>query len=147
MIGLIIIAHTNLAEALVNTIEHILGPQKNVVSIGIGESDSVDNKYSDLLAAINKVDQGAGVIIVTDMFGGTPSNLAVSVLGEQKIEVIAGVNVPLLLKFFQLRTVTLPLSEIAFQCQDCGQKYIKVASALLGSNRQNNNNYISAKTA
>jgi PTS system mannose-specific IIA component len=131
MIGMVLVTHGRLAEEFVAALEHVVGPQKNVATICIGPDDDMEARRADIISAVKQVDDGAGVVLLTDMFGGTPSNLAISVLEGGKIEVVAGINLPLLIKIATEREKDdLPAAVAA--AQEAGRKYINVASALLG---------------
>jgi PTS system mannose-specific IIA component len=130
MIGLVLVAHERLAEEFRNALEHIVGPQKQMTTLSMGADDDVDTMRITLLEAARKVDTGEGVVILTDMFGGTPSNLAISVMGEGPIEVIAGMNLPMLVKLAKLRSEK-SLPELVDCAQEAGRKYIRVASQVL----------------
>jgi len=130
MIGLVLVTHGRLAEEFVAALEHVVGPQKDVAAISIGPEDDMERRRADIVAAVAKVDSGAGVVLMTDMFGGTPSNLAISVMSESSVEVIAGVNLPMLIKFASVRD-GLPLGQAVTAVQEAGRKYINVASSLL----------------
>lgn len=130
MIGLVLVTHGRLAEEFVAALEHVVGPQKDVASICIGPEDDMEQRRSDIVAAVARVNSGAGVILMTDMFGGTPSNLAISVMSESNVEVVAGVNLPMLIKFASVRD-GLPLVQAVTAVQEAGRKYINVASSLL----------------
>ncbi len=127
MIGVVVVSHGRLADEFVAAAEHVLGPQDQMRAVAIGPFDDMEERRSDILDAVRAVDRGAGVIILTDMFGGTPSNLAISVINQVKIEVIAGVNLPMLIKLGEVRD-KLPLPEAALAAQDAGRRYIRVAS-------------------
>jgi mannose PTS system EIIA component len=132
VIGLVIVTHGGLAREFRSALEHIVGPQKLLETVQIGPDDDMGARRTEILAAIAKVENGGGVIVLTDMFGGTPSNLAISVMDEAKVEVIAGINLPILVKLAALRN-EVGLSEAVTQARDAGRKYIKVASQeLLG---------------
>jgi mannose PTS system EIIA component len=131
MIGLVLVTHGRLAEEFLSALEHIVGPQSAVETIAIGADDKVEARRSDIAAAIGRVDAGAGVIILTDMFGGTPSNLAISLLEIGRIEVVAGLNLPMLVKLARIRK-DYTLDKAATAAQDAGRKYINVASQILG---------------
>ena len=103
MIGMVLVTHGRLAEELVAALEHVVGPQTAVVSVCIGPDDDMEQRRQDILDGVASVDDGAGVVLLTDMFGGTPSNLAISVLDKANVEVIAGVNLPLLIKLASVR--------------------------------------------
>lgn len=128
-IGLVLVTHGSLADALLDAMQHIVGPQAGVAAIGIGPDDDVETRRTEILGALNRVDGGAGVIVMTDMFGGTPSNLALSALGRAGVEVIAGVNLPMLIKFASVRGGSL--GEAVRAVQEAGRKYINVASSFL----------------
>ncbi len=130
MIGLVLVTHGRLAEEFVAALEHVVGPQKDVASICIGPDDDMERRRSDIVAAVARVNSGSGVILMTDMFGGTPSNLAISVMSESNVEVVAGVNLPMLIKFASVRD-GLPLVQAVTAVQEAGRKYINVASSLL----------------
>ncbi|MFN4281694.1 MAG: PTS sugar transporter subunit IIA [Alphaproteobacteria bacterium] len=130
MIGLVLVTHGRLAEEFVAALEHVVGPQQDCVAISIGPEDDMERRRADIVAAVAKVDSGAGVVLMTDMFGGTPSNLAISVMSESGVEVIAGVNLPMLIKFASVRD-SLPLVQAVTAVQEAGRKYINVASSLL----------------
>jgi len=130
MIGMVLVTHGRLALELEAALEHVVGPQTQVASICIGPDDDMEQRRSEIVAAVERVDSGNGVVVLTDMFGGTPSNLAISIMENNNIEVIAGVNLPLLIKLASLRSTT-PLADAVTQAQEAGRKYINVASALL----------------
>lgn len=130
MIGLVLVTHGRLAEEFIAALEHVVGKQNRVVAISIGPDDDMERRRADILAAVGSVDDGDGVILMTDMFGGTPSNLAISVMSEAKVDVIAGVNLPMLIKFASIRE-TEPLAAAVASVQEAGRKYINVASSLL----------------
>jgi PTS system mannose-specific IIA component len=127
MIGLVIVTHGGLAQEFRNALEHVVGAQKALETLGIGPDDDMEARRVDILNAVRKVDGGSGVIILTDMFGGTPSNLAISVMDESKAEVIAGISLPILVKLASIRS-EVPLHEAVIMARDAGKKYIKVAS-------------------
>ena len=130
MIGLVLVTHGRLADEFKAALEHVMGPQKQIEAITIGAEDDADLCRSDIIEAVKRVDSGDGVAILTDMFGGTPSNLAISVINQVKTEVIAGVNLPMLIKLAEVRDkVSLP--EAALAAQDAGRRYIRVASVEL----------------
>jgi PTS system mannose-specific IIA component len=130
MIGLVLVTHGRLAEEFIAATEHVVGDQPNVRAISIGPDDDIEQRRRDILAAAEAVDDGSGVILLTDMFGGTPSNLAISVMDKNRIEVIAGVNLPMLIKLASVRE-TEALEQAVASAQDAGRKYINVASTLL----------------
>ncbi|PZP85865.1 MAG: PTS fructose transporter subunit IIA [Azospirillum brasilense] len=130
MIGIILVTHGALARELIAVAEHVVGKQTHVVPVCIGPEDDIDARRQEIIAAVESADRGAGVVIVTDMFGGTPSNLAISVMAPGRVEVIAGVNVPMLIKLLSIRD-TVPLVAATVAAQEAGRKYINVASNLL----------------
>lgn len=130
MIGLVIVTHGDLAIELKRATEHVVGPQDNIKTICIGPDDDIEQRRNDIRAAVDAVDAGKGVILLTDMFGGTPSNLAISMLREEKVEVLAGVNLPMLIKLAEARQ-SVSLSEAAQKAKDAGQRYIAIASRIL----------------
>ena len=131
MIGLVLVTHGRLAEEFLFALEHIVGPQPGIETIAIGPDDRMEKRRIDIAAAVARVNTGAGVIILTDMFGGTPSNLAISLLEIGKVEVVAGMNLPMLVKLARVRKDYL-LDKAATSAQDAGRKYINVASQILG---------------
>ena len=130
MIGLILVTHGRLAEEFIAATEHVVGSQTNMRAIWIGPDDDIEQRRRDILTAVEAVDDGAGVILLTDMFGGTPSNLAISIMDKGKIEVIAGVNLPMLIKLASVRD-SEALEDAVTSAQEAGRKYINVASTLL----------------
>ena len=130
MIGVVIVTHGRLAHEFRAALEHVVGPQEQLETISIGPDDDLDERRADMLAALARVDNGNGVVVLTDMFGGTPSNLAISVLDRANVEVIAGVNLPMLIKLASVRS-TSKLPVAVTQAQEAGRKYINVASQLL----------------
>lgn len=130
MIGLILVTHGRLAEELVAALEHVVGSQPNIISICIGPDDDMEQRRSEILSSAAKVDEGAGVVLLTDMFGGTPSNLAISVMGKANVEIIAGVNLPMLVKLVSVRKIE-PLNDAVESAQEAGRKYINIASKML----------------
>ena len=132
MIGMILVTHGKLAETFIDAMEHVVGPQDDVATICIGPNDDMERRRKDIADAIAKVDSGNGAIILTDLFGGTPSNLAISLLDAGRIEVIAGINLPMLIRLESARKVMDVKAAVA-AAREAGQKYISVASELLGS--------------
>ena len=132
MIGLVIVAHGGLAREFKAALEHVVGKQKNLATVSIEADDDLDSRRADIVTAVTGVETGQGVIIVTDMFGGTPSNLAISVMDDHDVEVIAGANLPTLIKIIEVRT-SLPLQQTVDQALQSGRKYINAASHLLKS--------------
>ena len=130
MIGIVLVTHGRLAEEFVAAVTHIVGPQERIASVCIGPDDDMERRRVDIIDAIAKVNDGNGVVVLTDMFGGTPSNLAISVMNETGAEVIAGVNLPMLIQLVRTRDGS-DLARAVAQAQDAGRKYISVASQLL----------------
>ena len=130
MIGLVLVTHGQLASEFRAALEHVVGPQENMETISIGPDDDMEQRRSDILEAVARADSGAGVILLTDMFGGTPSNLAISVMDSANVEVVAGVNLPMLIKLASSRAGK-SLAEAVDDAQEAGRKYINVASQLL----------------
>lgn len=130
MIGIVIVTHGRLAAEFIAALEHVVGPQRDIAAICIGPDDDMEQRRQDILQAVKAVDTGDGVVLLTDMFGGTPSNLAISVMDRPKIEVIAGINLPMLIKLASLRS-TETLADAVRGAQEAGRKYINVASQLL----------------
>ncbi len=130
MIGLVLVTHGRLADEFRLALEHVVGPQRNLATVCIGADDDIESRRDDIRTAIDQVDTGDGAILLTDMFGGTPSNLAISMMERPGIEVIAGFNLPLLVKLAKLRGCnTLP--ECVTQAEAAGRKYIAAASEVL----------------
>jgi PTS system mannose-specific IIA component len=134
MIGLVIVTHGGLAQEFVYAMEHVVGPQECVAAICIGPDDDMERRRRDILKACGQVDTGEGVILLTDMFGGTPSNLAISVMEQTKAEVIAGLNLPMLIKLASVRSRE-PLQACVAHAQEAGRKYISVASYVLAGEK------------
>jgi PTS system mannose-specific IIA component len=130
MIGLVLVTHGRLAVEFRAALEHVVGAQTQIETISIGPEDEVERRRQDIVAAVNKVNDGSGVILLTDMFGGTPSNLAISVMEPGKVEVVAGVNLPMLIKLASIRG-DKPLATAIEDAQEAGRKYINVASRVL----------------
>jgi mannose PTS system EIIA component len=131
MIGLVLVTHGRLAAEFISAVEHVVGKQEQIEAICIGPDDKMETRRIDIVAAATRVDTGDGVIILTDMFGGTPSNLAISLLEEGKIEVVAGLNLPMLVKLARVRR-DCNLTKAAAAAADAGRKYINIASQVLG---------------
>ncbi len=131
MIGLVLVTHGRLAEEFLHALEHIVGRQEGIETICIGPDDRMEARRADITAAVARADKGQGVIILTDMFGGTPSNLAISLLVLGKVEVVAGLNLPMLVKLARVRKDS-NLEKAAAAAQDAGRKYINIASQVLG---------------
>ncbi|GAA0483885.1 PTS sugar transporter subunit IIA [Parasphingorhabdus litoris] len=132
MIGLVLVTHGSLAVEFVTAMEHVVGPQKAIMSVCIGPHDDMEHRRQEIADSIEKVDGGKGVIILTDLFGGTPSNLAISLMDKGKVEVIAGVNLPMLIRLDGARKC-MDVSDAVAAAKEAGQKYISVASEILGS--------------
>ena len=132
MIGMVLVTHGHHASEFRAALEHVVGPQKQLVSISIGPEDDMERRRIDIINAIREADSGDGVVILTDMFGGTPSNLAISVMNGSKVEVLAGINLPMLIKLASVRD-SAPLEQAVVQAQDAGRKYVYIASKVLNS--------------
>ncbi len=130
MIGMVLVTHGRLAEEFVAALEHVVGPQTNVVAIGIGPDDDMEERRAQIMDSARKADEGEGVVVLTDMFGGTPSNLAISIMDRANVEVIAGVNLPMLIKLASVRGKQA-LPEAVDSAREAGRKYINIASQLL----------------
>ena len=131
MIGLILVTHGRLAEEFVRAMEHVVGAQADIATVCIGPNDDMEARRLEISDAIVRVDSGMGVVILTDLFGGTPSNLAISLLERGKTEVIAGINLPMLIRLAGARK-DMALSAAATAARDAGRNYITVASEFLG---------------
>lgn len=131
MIGLILVTHGRLADQFVEAMEHVVGPQESIATVCIGPQDDMEQRRAEIAAAIAEVDAGEGVIILTDLFGGTPSNLAISLLDAGRVEVIAGINLPMLIRLAGARK-SLGVVAAVEAAQTAGRNYITVASELLG---------------
>ena len=131
MIGLVLVTHGRLADEFKAALEHVMGPQKQIESITIGADDDADLCRSDIIEAVKRVDSGDGVAILTDMFGGTPSNLAISCMSRPKVEVLAGINLPMLIRLESARKAMTVTAAVA-AAREAGRKYISVASEVLG---------------
>lgn len=132
MIGIVIVTHGKLAEAFIEVTEHVVGKQQQMRGVGIGPEDDAETSRQQILAAIKEVDSGQGVVVLTDMFGGTPSNLAISAMKGDTIEVIAGVNLPMMIKLASVRA-KVPMADAVTQAQEAARKYINVAGNLLAA--------------
>lgn len=130
MIGMVLVTHGRLASEFRAALEHVVGPQSQVETINIMPDDDMEQRRKDILAAIHAVDTGTGVVLLTDMFGGTPSNLAISAMEGAKVDVVAGMNLPMLIKLASVRDSS-SLEQAVIQAQDAGRKYISVASRIL----------------
>jgi mannose PTS system EIIA component len=134
MIGLILVTHGTLANEFVVAMEHVVGPQQNIATVCIGPRDDMELRRKEIAQAIKAVDTGEGVIILSDLFGGTPSNLSISLLDTGRVEVIAGVNLPMLIRLESARK-TMSVSDAVAAARDAGRKYISVASEVLEASR------------
>ena len=134
MIGVVLVTHGRLAAEFVSALEHVVGPQTQMSAICIGPEDDMEQRRQEILVSISAVDTGDGAVLLTDMFGGTPSNLAISVMDRAQIEVIAGINLPMLIKLASLRQ-SETLANAVRGAQEAGRKYINVASQLLADVR------------
>ena len=130
MIGMVLVTHGRLAIEFIAALEHVVGRQEQVAAVCIGPDDDMEQRRQEILDKVGEADSGAGVVVLTDMFGGTPSNLAISIIDKARIEVIAGVNLPMLIKLASVRG-TESLAKAVESAQEAGCKYINVASKLL----------------
>lgn len=130
MIGLVLVTHGHLADEFRKAVEHVVGAQERIAAICIGAEDDMEKRRQEIIEAVGVVEAGSGVIILTDMFGGTPSNLAISVMAPGRVEVIAGVNLPMLIKLAGVRK-DMSLNDAMVAAQDAGRKYINIASQVL----------------
>ncbi|BCA58222.1 PTS fructose transporter subunit IIA [Sphingomonas sp. HMP6] len=131
MIGLVLVTHGRLADEFVTAMEHVVGKQERVATVNIGPEDDMEARRNDIAEAIARVDDGRGVILLTDLFGGTPSNLAISLMQRGRIEVIAGINLPMLIRLESARKKMKIVDAVA-AAREAGRKYISVASEVLG---------------
>jgi PTS system mannose-specific IIA component len=131
MIGLVLVTHGHLADEFRAALEHVVGPQDQVATICIGPNDDMERRRRDILEAARWVDSGEGVVILTDLFGGTPSNLAISIMDEGPIEVLAGLNLPMLVKLAKIRNEGRRLLDTVRCAEEAGRKYIRSASHVL----------------
>ncbi len=131
MIGLVLVTHGRLAEEFVTAMEHVVGKQERIATIAIGADDDMEGRRKDIAKAIAAVDAGRGVIVLTDLFGGTPSNLAISLMERGRVEVIAGINLPMLIRLESARKSMKVVDAVA-AAREAGRKYISVASEVLG---------------
>ncbi len=130
MIGMVLVTHGRLATEFRSALEHVVGPQKQIETVTIGPEDDIEQRRRDIVDAVHAVDTGDGVVLLTDMFGGTPSNLAISVMDSPNVDVVAGINLPMLIKLASVRE-TMRLDQAVIQAQDAGRKYISIASRIL----------------
>jgi PTS system mannose-specific IIA component len=131
MIGLVLVTHGQLAREFIVAMEHVVGPQERVLPVCIGPEDDMEVRRDDIAQAVAQVDAGRGVIILTDLFGGTPSNLAISLMKSDRVEVIAGINLPMLIRLEGARK-TMDVRAAVAAAREAGRKYISVASEVLG---------------
>ena len=131
MIGLVIVTHGRLADEFLAAMQHVVGPQEHISTVCIGPDDDMESRRNEILQKVKTNDTGKGVIVLTDMFGGTPSNLAISIMDKANVEIIAGLNLPMLIKLAALRKDS-NLKDAVIGAQDAGKKYINIASQLLG---------------
>ncbi|MDR1026438.1 MAG: PTS sugar transporter subunit IIA [Lactobacillus sp.] len=132
MIGLVLVTHGNLALEFISAMQHVVGKQDQIEAVCIGPEDDVEMRRKEILKKVESTDKGHGVIVLTDMFGGTPSNLAISIMDRANVEILAGMNLPMLIKLASLRKEK-PLKEATLAAEEAGKKYINIASKLLGS--------------
>ena len=130
MIGMVLVTHGHLATEFRSALEHVVGPQRQLETVTIGPDDDMERRRADIVKAVASVDTGEGVVVLTDMFGGTPSNLAISVMDGANVDVVAGINLPMLIKLASVREEA-SLNQAVTQAQDAGRKYISVASRIL----------------
>jgi PTS system mannose-specific IIA component len=146
MIGLVLVTHGRLAEELRLAMEHVVGQQRNVCTVCIGADDDIEERRAEIRHCVEQVEAGDGVILLTDMFGGTPSNLAISQMDRAGVEVIAGVNLPMLVKIAKVRSAQ-PLTEVVDCAQLAGRKYIAAASTVLPNGNGHAGNLARATTS
>ena len=130
MIGLVLVTHGRLAVEFRSALEHVVGPQAQIAAVCIGPDDDMEQRRQDILRSIAEVDSGDGAVLLTDMFGGTPSNLAISVMSQPKVEVLAGINLPMLIKLAKVRE-SASLQDAVAAAQEAGRKYCTIASRVL----------------
>ena len=131
MIGLILVTHGRLAEEFIHAMEHVVGTQADIAAVSIGPHDDMEKRRKEIADAIRRVDSGDGAIVLTDLFGGTPSNLAISLMQAGRVEVIAGINLPMLIRLAGARKC-MGVDEAVRAARDAGRNYITVASEFLG---------------
>lgn len=131
MIGIVLVTHGNLADEFLSAMQHVVGRQQQIATACIGPNDDMNERRDDILNKVQEVDSGEGVIVLTDMFGGTPSNLAISIMDKANVEVIAGINLPMLVKLGTLRKEN-NIKDAVMGAKEAGIKYITIASELLG---------------
>ncbi len=137
MIGLVLVTHGELARHFVHAMQHVVGPQDAIETICIGPQDDMEKRREEIADAIAAVDTGAGAIVLTDLFGGTPSNLAISLLDAGRVEVIAGINLPMLIRLAGVRN-SMAVTDAVVAARDAGRNYITIASEFLGNRRRPN---------
>src|ERR1700689_1408960 len=130
MIGIVIVTHGRLAQEMISAMEHMVGPQTHLRAVCVGLKDDVERRQREIAAAVKSVDRGKGVVIATDMYGGTPCNLALTLLERGKVEVLAGANLPSLIKLIDVRN-RYPLDRAVKEAIDAGRKYMRAGSAAL----------------
>ncbi len=130
MIGIVLVTHGRLAIEFRAALEHVVGPQKQIETITIGPEDDAEQARHDIVEAVKRVDRGDGAVILTDMFGGTPSNLSIACMARPHVEVLAGINLPMLIKLAKVRD-EVPLGDAVVAAQEAGRKYITIASRVL----------------
>ena len=130
MIGIVLVTHGRLACEFQSALEHVVGPQTQLEVVTSGPDDNVEQRRKDIIASVTRVDSGDGVAILTDMFGGTPSNLAISCMSNPKVEVLAGINLPMLIKLAKVRKCS-GLTDAVTKAQEAGRKYVTIASQVL----------------
>lgn len=130
MIGIVLVTHGRLAHEFQSALEHVVGTQQQITTIAIGPEDNMEQRREEIVDAVELVDDGNGVIILTDMFGGTPSNLAISIMVPGQVEVLAGINLPMLIKLASVRADN-DIGQAIQTARDSGRKYINIASELL----------------
>lgn len=130
MIGLVLVTHGKIGQEMLEALNGIVGPQEQAMAINIGAQDDMEKCRDAIMTAIKDVNTGAGVVLLTDMFGGTPSNLAIASMPMQQAVVLAGVNLPLLVKLATVR-VTMPLLDAAREAEMAGRKYIQLIAETL----------------
>ncbi|MFT4027924.1 MAG: PTS sugar transporter subunit IIA [Novosphingobium sp.] len=131
MIGMILVTHGKLAEEFVHAMQHVVGRQEAVATVCIGPNDDMERRRKEIADAVRQVDSGGGVVILTDLFGGTPSNLAISLMKAGHVEVIAGINLPMLIRLAKARN-SMSVKDAAKAARDAGRNYITIASEFLG---------------
>lgn len=132
MLGLVLVTHGNLANEFISAMQHVVGRQEQIETVCIGPEDNMEARREEILRKVEQVNSGDGTLVLTDLFGGTPSNLAISIMDKAKVEILAGINLPMLIKIASLRKEK-GLKETALGAQEAGKKYINIASQLLGA--------------